>query len=216
MPVSCLRWRILAVAVVSLCTLSGCSVLPGFGGFKKPVEKIYFIDPELPAPTNVTGTCGDLLVGEMNGAPGFRSARMAYTTKPLKIDYYAYSRWADSFGRLLGGPLRRGLQNSGHFAHVIAAPTIVSTDLRLEFTDLRLIQSFSSPDAESSTVSISVQARLLNSQPLNLIASRHFEFQASAAPNPEGSAVAANELAVRLIAEISDFSATACASRLSP
>jgi len=204
--------RLNLVCGVLFLAISGCSVFPSFLRGASPVEQTYFLEPGTEVSGGGQKNCGDIQVGAVIPAPGFRGSRMAYSTQPLTIEYYAYARWADSVGRLLAAPLRKGLMASGRFDNVISAPTLVQTDFRLEFADLRVIQTFSSPDAQESVQQLNVQARLFQVEPPRLLDSREFSYERNSAPNPKAGVEATNLLAAHLVRDLTTFVATHCPS----
>ena len=197
-------WLLLLPAV------TGCSILPSFGPAKKPTEQVFYLDPPVSVASEAAADCGDILVTVPISAPGFSGARMIYSTEPLKLQKYAYARWADSIGRLMFSPLLEGLQAGGRFNHVVAAPSSVPTDYRLEITELQILQSYATSTAQSSTVSMNLQVRLYSSFPSKILNSRRIELSAAAAANPEDGAKAANRLAADLIAQVSEFAVSTC------
>lgn len=199
-----------AGAIVLLGALAGCSFLPSFGPKPSPQELVFFLDPQIPTALSSTPLCGDIQVEEPVSAPGFVGARMMYTTEPLKINSYAYARWADSVSRLMSVPIRRGLLASGQFDHVISAPTMSKTNYRLELTELSVLQSFTDPGAQTSQVTVNLNARLYDSESLVLIDTKRFELGEQALPSPTGGASTANAVVGNLIQQLNIWVGSHC------
>ncbi len=195
----------LAFALLAAAMLAGCTLIPG--GDDDTPRSVYLLAP--PAGGPVAGLrCGSIQVSPGTGASGFRTARMAYMRTPFKLEYFAYSVWADNPARMLGEAVRTDLYASGAFDAVVSTPAATATDLRLDLADTRVVQRFS---GETSTLELVTEARLYAVARPNELVSRRFEFSESAEANPAGGVRAANAAAERLLVAVREFATSACA-----
>ncbi len=197
---------------VSMALLSSCALLPTFGKKSEIREQVYTLDPVVDVADADGAVCGSIALGDAIAAPGFRSSRMAYSTASYEIDYFAYARWADTIARLLRRPLQRGFEAHDAFPEVLSAPTIAPTLLRLELSDVSLIQQFETRQSESSTVELGAHVRLFALNPNRVLATKTIVLAEPAGGTPAGGVGAANVLAGRLVNEVLSFAAAHCRS----
>lgn len=203
------EWLVLATAVM---TVSGCALLPTFGAKDDSREQIYTLDPMIRDDVASDTVCQSLAVGDAFGAPGFRTSRMAYSTAPFEIDYFAYARWADAVPRLLRQPLHRAFASHRGFGDVITAPALAPTRFRVEVNDVRLIQRFESRDATQSRVEFDANVRVFSVNPNRVLATQQFTLTRAASGDPASGVEAANRLVSDWIREVVSFTYDACRS----
>ncbi len=214
MPVRYTLLKIVCLITACVAT-SSCALLPSFGTKVKAREQVYTLNPVLTEsqPSDLS-SCGSLALGDAMAAPGFRSSRMAYSTASFEIDYFAYARWADSFARLLRGPLHRGFAAHGAFTEVLAAPTLAPTRFRVEFNDVSVIQRFASRESVQSTVELGASVRVFAVNPNRVLATRDYRLNAVADGDPASGVAVANTLVAQLVNEVTRFTSEACSKTL--
>jgi ABC-type uncharacterized transport system auxiliary subunit len=158
---------------------------------------VLALDPASATPR--LGTCGTLEVGAPAPAAGFATARMVYQREAHRLEPFAYSRWAEPPAPMVQAALVDGLERSGLFAAVLAAPAAVPPDLRLESDELRVVQQF---DGEASHVEISLDARLVDLHRPRLLAAQRLSASVPAAADPGGGVAAANRALAELVDDL--------------
>lgn len=205
--------RTLSIAVL-VGLLSACSLLPTVGKKTETREQVYTLDPALLPVDAGSVSCGSIALGDAMAAPGYRTSRMAYSTAPYEINYFAYARWADSIARLMRLPLQRGFEAHGGFSEVLAAPTIAPTRLRIEVSDVSLIQKFETRKSAHSTVELGASLRVFALNPNRVLATKNYLLSEPAEGTPASGVAAANVLVGRLVSEAVTFASNSCAAAL--
>lgn len=200
----------LAILVVWIALVSGCSILPK----SEPVSvERYTLDVQL-QPRSITvaqvGHRPVLLLVRPRVRAELDSPRMAYRQRDYDIRYFARNRWADSPADLLMPSMQDALQNSGLFSAVLGTSSPVSADWRLETELLDFSQDFR---VQPSQFRLRFYARLVDLDQRRVIGSRYFELQQPAVTEtPYGGVQAANQAWERLLHELLAF----CAEQLVP
>lgn len=132
-----MRRTLLAAAAL---VLGACSAID----LRTPEPAItrYLLDAAVHVPVSDAPGSGVLLVEMPTARSGFDTPRLAYSRKPLAIDYYTRSEWADTPARQLQPLLVRALEASAAWRAVTAAPSPVLADQRLGVDILELVQDF--------------------------------------------------------------------------
>lgn len=147
--------------------------------------------------------CAAMLVTTPLSAPGYASARMAYTQQNHRVDYFATHRWADTAARMLSPLLARALQASGLFKAAVESPAPIDAQLRLESEVLELRQLFTPQD---SALRLSLKVNLFDLAKDRLVATRVFNVTEPAETrDPYGGVVAANRAVDRMLQELISF-----------
>lgn len=147
--------------------------------------------------------CAALLVTVPLSAPGYATARMAYTQQDHRVDYFATHRWADTPARMLSPLLARALQTSGLFKAAVESPAPIDAQLRLESEVLELRQVFRAGD---SKIQLRLKANLFDLANSRLVASQVFSVSEPAPTrDPYGGVIAANRATDRIFQEIVAF-----------
>lgn len=164
---------------------------------------IQFPEKRAPTPSADATACLTLLVSQPRAAPGFASSRIAYVQKHYQVDYFAHHRWADTPAHMLGPILTRALASSGLFRSVVASPSPVPTDMRLDSELLRLQQVF---EADGSSVQLQLRVVLFDQTHQDVV-TNHILSVSEPAPEatPYGGVVAANNAVSRLLPELIGF-----------
>lgn len=143
-----------------------------------------------------------LLVQPLRAVSGFDSHQMAYSSAPLKIDYYAKSRWIDSPARMLTPIIAAMLEETGTFRAVVASPSAVRPDYTISGEVLRFIQEF----ADKQSVFRMTVKLLISGPDGRLIAEEAFDLTGQCPANDaHGAALAANSLLAQLQEMITDM-----------
>jgi cholesterol transport system auxiliary component len=134
-------------------------------------------------------------VEPLRAASGYDSHQMAYSTDPLKIEYYAKSRWLDSPARMLTPLIATMLQETGAFRATVVSPSAVRPDYAVSGEVLRFIQEFT---GDKSIFRMTVKL-MISSPDGRLLIEEAFDLSGQCPSNDaRGAAVAANTLLVPL------------------
>jgi cholesterol transport system auxiliary component len=143
--------------------------------------------------------------------PGFDTREIVYVREPYELDFFAASRWADTPARMLGPLLARALEDTGSFRAVVALPSMVPADVRVDTEIQRLQQSFA---VKPSRVELTLRVQLTDLRGRRVLATRVFdEVEASASEDATGGVAAANVALQRALAAIADFCIAATGTR---
>ncbi|MGH8160891.1 MAG: ABC-type transport auxiliary lipoprotein family protein [Gammaproteobacteria bacterium] len=198
----------------SLALLAGCGLL---SQPKIPPMNRYRIAPTVVNPPAVATACPLVLqVRSVGASTPWATNDMLYTETTHSVASYAYHQWAADPATMLTGDLVEALGGSGLYRGVIGALSLGNADLILSVTLTKgPLQVFSARSAQAgkgdsatdrtSRETLALDANLTDSETGNLIASKSFSAEQSAAPNPQGGVVAANALAGKLIGQILDW-----------
>ncbi len=204
------RWLVL----LGLSLLAGCgSLLP-----KPPAQPALFLlddtaaaAADRPAKPPLAAAVSTLVVNETRAAPGYGTRQIAYVRTANQLEYFAFNEWVEPPALMLTPMLTHAIERTGAFAAVVRAPTLVAADLRLETELIRMQQDFS---VAPSRVRLTLRAVLIETATRRVIASREFdEGVASSSDDPIGGVMAANQVALRVTAEVGSFCAEWVASR---
>ncbi len=198
-----------ASGVLAIIVLGGCSVIPT-GGNKDQNNKVYLLETVAEvAPAQARSTC-TVVVSAPEAAPGFSGPSMYYMRTPKQIERFAFSRWAESPASMLEPLLRRALLSSREFSAVLPAPAAITTDLRIESDELRLVQVFS---GKASEVQLSMSSRVYAPAERGLLATREFRYVVPAdAAGPEAGVAAADRAVAMLLSDFAAFARDAIQS----
>ena len=200
------------LTVGGLClALAGCLSVP-----HNPQEPVHTF---VLTPENLTGAAdpqaksgaGVLVVNVPQAQPGFESSGMAYIQRPYEISYYATHQWAETPSRMLQPLLVRTFERTGVWRAVMAMPTSVRGDDRLDVDQVVLVQEFLQ---RPSRVLVSLRAQLILLPSYQVIGVRRFE-ASEAAPTDDayGGAMAANRALQVLLKDLGDWLAGCADSR---
>lgn len=146
---------------------------------------------------------GVLVVNMPQAQPGFESPNMAYQQRSYEIGYYATHQWAETPSRMLQPLLVRTLERAGVWRAVMAMPTAVRGDVRLDVDQVVLVQEFLQ---RPSRVLVSLRAQLLALPTYQVMGVRRFEASEPApAEDAYGGAVAANRAVQVLLKDLGDW-----------
>jgi cholesterol transport system auxiliary component len=195
--------------MATLLSLTACTALrptpstsPVFYSFDSP--------PSLATPAArgvATRSLPTLIINPVQAAPGFDSQHLMYVLEDHELAYFAHSEWVDTPARLLGPLLVATMEKTGAFGAVVATPTSVSGDVRLDTTILRLQHNFLTTP---SRVQFTLRAYLSDEKTRRVLAWREFSAEAVAASDTPQGGVAATQVAVQdVLAQLAQFLALA-------
>ncbi len=192
-----------ALAVLLASILAGCAgVQRAAGGGEM---RTYVLSPRQADAPSVAGGGPLLVVLPPQAQPGYDTTGMVYTRRAHELEYFAHSQWADLPTAMLGPVLVNALSASGRFRGVVAGPSDVSGDLRLETRIVSLRQEF---DVEPSRVRVSLRTQLIEPKTREVLATRTFEVVREASSNdPYGGVVAINKALEQLLDQLVSFCA---------
>lgn len=144
-----------------------------------------------------------IAVAEPEAAPGYQSQRFAYMQRDLELKYYGRHEWTAPPAELLQPTVVRALDRSGAFAAVVAPPSIVLADLRLDLELVRLLHDFR--EGGGGELVLTVRAQLTGLDQRAALATRTFEYREPAAANPLDGAAAADRALARLLEDLVAF-----------
>ncbi len=144
-----------------------------------------------------------LLVAASREAAGFDSSRIAYTRESPKLDYYKDSVWSDTPAKMLLPVLVRAFESSGAFKAVVAPPSPVLANLRVDVDVIRLQQELMSVP---SRVRLIVRLKVVEMKSGHILETRLFEaLETAPSDNAAGAARAANVAVQKLLSEMVPF-----------
>lgn len=188
------RYRRVFLVLSLALGASGCSSSP---------INTYVLDVSPAPPSTVTPGKETILVGTPKAEPGFDTPLIAYRQRPYGLDYFVNSRWVDTPAQMLHRLIVDTLEGTNGFAAVLALPTPVEGDLRLETTIIRLQQDFTQ---KPSQVRLVLQATLVDINNNRLLGSRFFEAtQAAPSEDAYGGVQAANIALRDVLTELQSF-----------
>lgn len=149
-----------------------------------------------------------LAVSMPSAAPGFDTPQIAYQRLPHELEYFATHRWADTPPRMLRTLLTEALEPV--FSAIVAAPGMVSADIRLDTELVRLQQNFT---AKPSRIELTLRAQLIDVKNKRVIAVKLFnEVENAASDDAYGGVIAANSALQRVLSQLAEFCLNAPAS----
>lgn len=152
-----------------------------------------------------------LLVNPPHAATGFDSPRLIYVREAHKLEYFAYSEWADTPARMIAPLIVDALERSAAFSAVVRTPSSAAGDLKLDTEILRLQHEFGS---RPSRVRFTLRAYLLDNTTRQVLAWREFDATvAAASDDPYGGVVAANRAVQAVLMQLADFCGEAAGKR---
>lgn len=176
-----------ALVILALFLLTACSPVT------LPPKHYYNLQADVgQAKQNPTSQLV-LLVTPTGAEAPYRSNKMAYSQSesPYQISYFTENFWASPPARLISPNVTRTMQASGYFKAVANPPYGGMATYRLDTDLLTLLQQF---NGNTSSVTLSLQAVLVNAQSNQVLRSRQFTVtQAAVANNPQAGAIAANQ-----------------------
>lgn len=196
-----MRLGIAHTAVVLLLMAGGCLSPRG----EAPPLHTYQLSLDAASgenrPADATGAV--LLVGQPQPHPGFESPRMVYLTRPYELEFYAANQWADTPARLFAPLLVQALSQTGTWRAVIAMPSSVRGDYRLDSSGLVLQQEFV---RRPSLVRMSLRGQLIDLKESRVVGTKMFEVEEPASTEDAyGGVLAANRATATMLSQITSW-----------
>ncbi|MDZ7644399.1 MAG: ABC-type transport auxiliary lipoprotein family protein [Woeseiaceae bacterium] len=202
-----------ALLLAGASLLTGC-VLPGPGNGGQPQRTYTLQAPAAAGEAERRWPCVTLRIARPDAAPGFSTARMAYTDTAHRLDYFAYNAWVAMPPAMVAAATETYLAASGRFGAVISGSADVRSDYRLDAGGIRLVQRV---DGQASSVIFESRVRVVDVESRRLLASRAFRYEEpAAAANPEAGVAAANRAFARYLDDLAAFLDTAFAPQACP
>ncbi|NNF67666.1 MAG: hypothetical protein HKM98_09170 [Gammaproteobacteria bacterium] len=191
------------------CLLASCAILPG----GKPVRhsRVFLLEasPQPAAQAAVPG-CAVVVVNAPRNAPGQSGAQMLYQREANEIERFAYSRWASNPSVMLEPLLIAALRANNSFGAVMASPSPVTADVRVQNDDLWLIQIIKD---KKSHIELRMHSHVVQPATRQLLGSRIFSYDEPATEATAAAGVAAADRAVgRLLQDFASFVAETVAT----
>jgi len=176
------RW----LAGATVLALAGCASL----FVATPPGHLYRLTADSNYPANLPHATAQLLIDVPQAPAGIDTTRIALSSSPLSLDYYADSEWTDRVPALVQTALLASFENS----KAITAIGRESTGLRPDFVLESEIRHFEAIDDEKGAPPmawVAVIARLVAMPQRKIIAQTAFEQRVAAAANNVPAVVAA-------------------------
>ena len=197
------RYILVLLVAASVLLIAACS-LPGPS--KRPAMQTYLLQGgpvSQPAEVMTPRPCVSLRVGLPGSAPGINTARMAYTTEPNRLDYFAYHEWVATPARMISSMMESRLDTLGLFSAVILGSSDIKTDFRLDSEVQALQQDFAKG---TSTVVLIIKVTLIDVANRSLLNSQTFSYREPAkGENAEAGVAAANRAAEHFLVDLTAF-----------
>jgi len=203
------RIKFSVVMVLLFLAMSGCSMA---SKTTIPAKKTYALLAPATAGDwgdSASKQCLSLRVAVPAAVPGFATARMAYTTEPPRLDYFAYHEWVAPPARMIAPMMEAWLDDSKLFEAVVFGSADIRTDLRLDSEIVRLSQDF---NGSASTLTLVIRVKLVDVSNRALLDAKTFSYaEPVTGANPEAGAKAANRAASQFLGDLVAFVAESIA-----
>ena len=198
--------RRLIFTIAALAALTACS-LPGPA--QQPAKQFFVLQDQgvsNPAPGPVSNPCFSLRITTPASAAGLNTTRMAYSTEPNRLDYFAYHEWIAPPAKMIASSMELRLQAAGLFSVVLVDSPDIRTDLRLNSEMQVLQQDFT---GNGDTLNLSIRVNLVEVATRTLLGSETFSYREPAGENAEAGVLAANRAANLFLDDLTAFLAAA-------
>ncbi|MBB72273.1 MAG: hypothetical protein CMF50_07735 [Legionellales bacterium] len=191
-----------SIPAVASLTLASVVLTACMGPVKTPPVSTYSLNAT-PTVAQKPRTAKTLLVTSPTATATFATNKMAYTSAPFQVSYFANNRWTARPSEMLKPLMVSALQDTNHYHAVVASPFSGNATLRLDTDLIKLQQEFSHIPSQ---IELEVQARLVDAKSLRVIATKHFDIIEPAPTNtPYGGVIAANKAVNQYLQELSRF-----------
>ncbi len=195
---SCFLFTVVLLTVITACSIRGPA--------QRTVKQIFVLRGSPASSEHLTAAdhsgCS-LRVSTPASAGGLNTARMAYSTEPNQLEYFAYHEWAVPPAKMVAELMETRLDATGLFRFVISGSPGIKSDLRLD-SHLQTLQQYFRGD--TSSVNLTLKVSLVEVETRSLIDSRTFSYRETAErANAEAGVAAANLAVERFIIDLSEF-----------
>lgn len=144
-----------------------------------------------------------LLVSLPQAEPGFETPRMVYVTRRFELEYYAANQWAESPARLFLPLLVQSAGRTGDWRTVVALPSSIRGDYRLDVTGFAVQQEFLQ---RPSLVRMTLRSQVVDLKESRVVSTKSFE-SVTQAPSEDayGGVLAANQATVAMLAQVTSW-----------
>lgn len=189
----------LCLIVMMAVVLNACSP---FSPIKSPNINHYRLQQAAKERLSKQASNKTLLVSRPEASAPYQSTQMVYAKKPYQLQAFANNEWIATPSEMLQPLLVQSLRNSHYFHAVVAAPSAIAAELRLDTQILQLQQDFSK---KPSRIELVVQANLIDKEN-KVVASRRFkEIVTARRNNPQAGVFAANQATEKLLRKLAKF-----------
>lgn len=144
-----------------------------------------------------------LLVSLPQAEPGFETQRMVYVRRRFELEYYAANQWAESPARLFSSLLVQSVGRTGGWRTVVALPSSIRGDYRLDVAGLAVQQEFLQ---QPSRVRMTLRSQLVDLKESRVVSTKTFEALAEApSEDAYGGVLAANQATAAMLAQITSW-----------
>ena len=199
------RMRLMITLFLLLLLLPGCGIVGG----KHDVIRSYVLEIEREGEREVfplaseTSNLPRLLLGIPGAAPGFESSRMAYVQIPHEVNYFSKSQWVETPAKMLTPLLVQSLEARGMWQSVIAMPTSIRGDYRLDLTHVVLVQEFL---RYPSQLRLGWRGQLIHLQDRQIIGTKMFTVEEEAlSEDAYGGVLAAQQAVNKLLNDLNEW-----------
>jgi cholesterol transport system auxiliary component len=180
-----------------LATLALLPLLAGCGGIlsSPPQRQLYRVNPSFAFPAGLPHSSAQLLVTAPLAPAGLDSRRMALSTNPVSLDYYADGEWADRAPFLVQDAIVGGFEKSGALTAVAPDRGGLSADFVLDTSVDDFTAHYDSPTTPPM-VRVALTAKLVRMPERQIIAHTAVVREQRAAANTLPEVVRAFDVAL--------------------
>jgi cholesterol transport system auxiliary component len=157
--------RPLLAAIALLPLLAGCGGLLS----SPPQRQLYRVTPSFGFPAGLPRSGVQLLVAAPTAPAGLDSRRMALSTNPVSLDYYADGEWTDRTPFLVQDALVDGFQKSGALPAVASDRGGLTADFVLDTSVDDFTSHYDSPNG-APLARVALTAKLIRMSDRKIIA----------------------------------------------
>ncbi len=165
-----IRYRLAAVAAISLLAVGGCSLFP----VADEPPALYTLSPKNTFDEDLEFVNNQLLIEVPNAAEGLNSHRIALSRSLLSLDYFAKVRWTERAPLMVQTLLVESFENTRRIVSVAREGTDLRADYALK-TELREFQAEYADDAAPPNINVRVIAKLIKMPERIIVAAKSFE-----------------------------------------
>lgn len=173
---------------------AACSQLP----LGKPPPQMYTLTPKSTYPADLREVPWQLAIERPSAPAGLSSARIAVARQPLTLDYYSGVAWVDDAPNMVQRLLIESFENSEKIIGVGRDGVSFRSDFSLR-VELREFQAEYFDGAESPTINVRVNVKMVQMPQRTIVASQGFETKRRAPSNRMSDIVQTFDTALGLV-----------------
>ncbi len=192
--------KISLLSVFVILLLTSCSV---FSPVKIEPQTTYVLNT-LPQPTiKKSARHITLLVMPPETNSVYKTTRIAYTTRPYQVGYFAKNAWAEQPADMIYPLIIQTLQNTRHFYAIATMSNPVNYDYVLNTQIMELLQDYTHV---TGLVFLTVRAEITNAKTNRIIATKEFTIvEDFLQKNPYCGVAATNHATARMLQQLAEF-----------